>query len=139
MTSIIERLSYLPCLPTVKAGASGRHVIDYAVCSAIANIYTRDILLFPQGRHGIFTTGELTKAVCAEVQPDIDVYSSVDETEYVEESITGLINSGFLQEDSDGNLSCSYISKMLANLWKGQPDELIESGSTEDDLLPELF
>lgn len=131
----VEKIVYLPHLPTVKSGGTGRNVIDYATTCAVINVLIRDILNFPEGRHGVFTRKELTKAVCAEVQPDIDVYSSVDETEYVEESITGLINSGFLQEDSDGNLSCSYISKMLVNLWKGQPDE----ESTEGDMPPELF
>lgn len=139
MTSIIERLSYIPCLPTVKAGASGRHVVDYATVSAITNIVVRDLLIFPEGRHGTFTKDELTKAICAELQPFDDYCNDQVETDYVDASINGLINSSFLQEDSDGNLSCSYISKMLANLWKGQPDELIESGSTEEDLLPELF
>lgn len=143
MTSIIERLSYIPCLPTVKAGASGRHVVDYATVSAITNVFVRDLLIFPEGRHGVFTREELTKAVCAEVQPFDDYCNDQVESDYIDASLNGLVGSEFLSEDSNGMISCPYLSRMVIDVWKNQRSKLIdesEDETSEDaEEIPELF
>lgn len=143
MMNAIEKMAYLPHLPSVKAGSTGRSVIDYAVCCAIANVICRDVLLFPEGRHGTFTKEELTKTVCAEVQPFDDYCNDQVESDYVDASINGLINSGFLQEDYNGNLTCSYISGFMVDLWKNQRPKLIDESEDEETVdaeeIPELF
>lgn len=138
--NFIEKIAYLPHLPSITSGRTGRSVFDYATVFAVFNIFVRDLITFPEGNHGNFTESELIEAVCAEVQPFDDYYDDTNESDFVRESISGLVNSGFIQRDSNGNLSCSFISSLMIDLWKNEHPKLIdEPKDTEDDLPPELF
>lgn len=139
----IEKLAYLPCLPNVKGADTGRTITDYATFCAVSFIFLRDLSLFPEGKHGLFTKGELTKAVYAEVRPFDDFTNDITESDFVDTSINALIGSGFLSEDSTGTLSCAYLSRMMVDLWKNQRPKLIdesEDETSEDaEEIPELF
>jgi len=139
----VEKLAYLSCLPTVKGADTGRTIVDYAVFCAVSSIFLRDLIAFPEARHGQFTKAELQKAVYAETRPFDDYCNDSVESDFVDASINALIGSGFLNEDSNGTISCSYISRMVIDLWREQQPILIdesENETTADDMeIPELF
>lgn len=139
----VEKIVYLPHLPTVKSGGTGRNVTDYATTCAVINILIRDLLTFPEGNRGEFKDEDLVEAVCAEVRPFDDYLENIMESDFIKDSIQSLIQSGFLHQGSDGKISCPYVTNIVIGFCGKEQQKIIEPSedmdNTEDDLLPELF